>query len=43
MPLRGRYAIRTTGRIDGTQAGGLIGQGSYRVSLAPRWAAGWLH
>ncbi|KVV55115.1 hypothetical protein WT27_26155 [Burkholderia territorii] len=30
-------------RINGTLVGGLIGLGLYLVSLAPRWAAGWLH
>ncbi|KVO30016.1 hypothetical protein WJ74_23785 [Burkholderia ubonensis] len=30
-------------RINGTLVGGLIGLGLYLVSLAPRWAGGWLH
>ncbi|KWD49849.1 hypothetical protein WL67_21750 [Burkholderia ubonensis] len=29
-------------RINGTLVGGLIGLGLYLVSLAPRWAGGWL-
>ncbi|KVH78514.1 hypothetical protein WJ41_03785 [Burkholderia ubonensis] len=29
-------------RINGTLVGGLIGLGLYLVSLAPRWACGWL-
>ncbi|WP_256250498.1 hypothetical protein [Burkholderia ubonensis] len=37
-----RYAIRTSCCINGTLVGGLIGLGLYLVSLAPRWAGGWL-